>query len=187
MENIYERCPVLELEGYCLRLVEEKDAKDLLAVYSDKGALPFFNSDNCNGDIFYYQSEERMLQAIQFWRWSYEVKAFVRFVIVDNTQGMVIGTVELFNRVSEDYFNDCGLLRLDVRSDYEQEEPLFSLLSMMTEPMYELFHCSMIATKVPIYAVERTKAIEQAGYIKSEHKLVGHNGQTYGDYWVIHK
>lgn len=54
MSDIYEKCPVLEDSKFILRLVEEKDAKDLLSVYSDKNALPFFNSNNCNGDNFYY-------------------------------------------------------------------------------------------------------------------------------------
>ena len=27
-------------------------------VYGDKNALPFFNSDNCHGDNFYYPDEE---------------------------------------------------------------------------------------------------------------------------------
>lgn len=31
----------------------------------------------------------------------------------------VIGTVELCLRVSEDEFNNMGILRVDVRSDYE--------------------------------------------------------------------
>lgn len=36
-------------------------------MYSDKNALPFFNSDNCHGDNFYYPNEDRMRQAIKFW------------------------------------------------------------------------------------------------------------------------
>ncbi len=48
-QNVYQSCPVLENERFMLRLLEEKDAKELLRVYSDKRALPFFNSDNCHG------------------------------------------------------------------------------------------------------------------------------------------
>ena len=54
--NIYENCPVLENEKFILRLTEQKDCDDLLKVYSDKNALPFFNSDNCDGDNFYYEN-----------------------------------------------------------------------------------------------------------------------------------
>lgn len=37
----------------------------------------------------------------------------------------VIGTVELCLRVSEDEFNNMGILRVDVRSDYEKEIELY--------------------------------------------------------------
>ena len=52
--GVYEKCNVIENENYILRLVEAEDCEDLLKVYSDKNALPFFNSDNCDGDNFYY-------------------------------------------------------------------------------------------------------------------------------------
>lgn len=48
--NIYESFSVLESEAFLLRLAEPEDCDDLLRVYSDKNALPFFNSDNCDGD-----------------------------------------------------------------------------------------------------------------------------------------
>ena len=51
--NIYENCPVLENEKFIIRLFKNEDCDDLLEVYSDKNALPFFNSDNCDGDNFY--------------------------------------------------------------------------------------------------------------------------------------
>ena len=46
MKPIYEEIPVLENDDYLLRFVTADDANDLLKVYSDKNALPFFNSDN---------------------------------------------------------------------------------------------------------------------------------------------
>ena len=58
MTNVYERCPQIENEKYLLRFVEKKDADDLLKVYSDKNTLPFFNSDNCDGDNFYYPPKD---------------------------------------------------------------------------------------------------------------------------------
>ena len=64
--HIYEKCPILENERFLLRAVEDKDCDDLLKVYSDKNALPFFNSDNCDGDNFYYATKERMAQALDF-------------------------------------------------------------------------------------------------------------------------
>ena len=62
--NIYEDCPVLENEKLLIRLFRNEDCNDLLKVYSDKNALPFFNSDNCHGDNFYYDTKEKMSAAI---------------------------------------------------------------------------------------------------------------------------
>ena len=50
MMSIYENCPVLKSEHYLLRLTQTEDLEALLSVYSDRNALPFFNSDNCKGE-----------------------------------------------------------------------------------------------------------------------------------------
>ncbi|WP_333650612.1 GNAT family N-acetyltransferase [Lacrimispora sp.] len=184
MIHVYEKCPVLENSHFLLRLVEESDAKDLLEVYSDKNALPFFNSDNCNGDNFYYPTEERMLEAIKFWLWEYSNKVYVRFSIIDKTSNKAVGTIELFNRKSTDYFNNCGLLRLDVGSELEKCTSLCEILSIILEPAYQLFGCSMIATKAAIYAVERARALEEMGFQKVKEHLAG-KYDTYRDYWII--
>lgn len=188
MPDVYENCPVLENEKFLLRFVEEKDTKDLLEVYSDKNALPFFNSDNCHGDNFYYPTEERMLEAVRFWIDSYEKRWFVRFTIIDKAVSKAVGTVELFHREADDAFNGVGVLRLDVRSDYEIEEVLFEIMSLVVKPSFDLFDCDEIITKVPIYAVERIRAAQRAGFTKSEHLMVGTgDGYAYNGYWTIHK
>ena len=81
MCTVFEQCTVIENERFMLRLVSEDDARDLLKVYSDKNALPFFNSDNCNGNIFYYQTEEKLRELIKFWLWEYECRHYVRFAM----------------------------------------------------------------------------------------------------------
>lgn len=111
--NIYETCPTLESEKFVIRLFKDEDVDDLLKVYSDKLALPFFNSDNCDGDNFYYSTKERMTDAIGFWHMAYENGWFVRMSIVDKAVEAVIGTVELCVRVSEDSFDNMGILRVD--------------------------------------------------------------------------
>lgn len=67
MEEIYRSCPEFENNDYILRMVSQEDRLDLLKVYSDKEAVSFFNSDNCGGDDFYYTTENRMQQAIDYW------------------------------------------------------------------------------------------------------------------------
>ena len=183
--GVYEKCNVIENENYILRLVEAEDCEDLLKVYSDKNALPFFNSDNCDGDNFYYATKERMAEAFSFWKLSYENGWVARLSIVDKTAASVIGTIELCLRVSEDEFNNMGILRVDVRSDYEKEDKLHDIIELIIPHIQEMLGCSGILTKAPIYAVERIKAIQRAGFTKSEYYLTGKTGYAYDGYWTM--
>ena len=187
--NVYEKCPVLENDKFIIRLIEAKDAEDLFSVYNDKYALPFFNSDNCHDSNFYCAAREDMENTIKYWLVEYhEYKGFVRFSIVDKKKGSVIGTIEMFNRKAEDFYNDCGLLRLDLGSGCEKAELIYDVLSLIVEPFYDWFECSMIATKAPIYAVERIEALKKFGFTKSEEPLIGHQqNKPYFDYWIIKK
>ena len=182
--NIYEACPTLKSEKYIFRLFRDEDCSDLLKVYSDRNALPFFNSDNCDGDNFYYSTKERMSEAIDFWHTAYENGWFVRLSIVDKATAGIIGTIEVCLRVSDDEFNHMGVLRVDVRSDYEEEKELYEIFAFITPKLDELLGCKGVLTKAPIYAVERIKAIQTAGFTKSEHLLIGKNGYAYDGYWT---
>lgn len=116
------------------------------------------------------------------------IKAFVRWTITDKNSQHAIGTVELFNRQAEDYFTDCGLLRLDLRSDHERQTNILELLSLIVPPAFALFDCRMIATKIPPFALERKAAAEQSGFTASEEKLIGyHDRKAYTDYYVLQK
>lgn len=119
MDSVYVNCPEFENKRFNLRFISIDDCDDLLKVYSDKKAVPLFNSDNCGGDDFYYNTRERMKQALHYWKFEYDRNGFVRWSIIDKRDNTVIGTIELFHRESKDYFNNCGLLHLDLRSDYE--------------------------------------------------------------------
>ena len=156
----------------------------MLKVYSDKNALPFFNSDNCDGDNFYYATKERMFETMSFWTMAYQNGWFARLSIVDKALSTVIGTVELCIRSSEDDFNNMGILRLDVRSDYEKENKLYDVFSLITPKVEKMLGCKGIITKAPIYAVERIKAIQKAGFTKSKHLLIGKTGYAYDGYWT---
>ena len=69
--DVYKNCPDFENENYKLRMIAKEDTVDLLKVYSDEKAIPFFNSDNCGGDDFHYTTEDRMEEAIDFWIWEF--------------------------------------------------------------------------------------------------------------------
>lgn len=187
MSIIYEICPQFENEKYLLRLVNEDDCRDLLKVYSDKKAVPFFNSDNCAGDDFHYTTESRMEEAIKYWIWEYSRQGFVRWSIIDKDAIEAIGTIELFHRDSNDYFTNCGLLRLDLRSDYENATEIEKVLSLIIKPTFELFDCDKIATKAIPEAKERIKALSNMGFVLSKEKLIGHDGTEYFNYYFNKK
>lgn len=85
------------------------------------------------------------------------------------------------------FFNsdNCGLLRLDLRSDYEQEERIFEILSLIVPSVFKLFQCQIIATKIPPFASDRKLAILRLGFVASEEKLIGHDKEFYTDYYVL--
>lgn len=185
--KVYEDCPIFDTGRYRLRLVEESDGSDLLKVYSDEKAVPLFNSDNCHGDMFHYTSLECMEEAIRYWLWEYERKGFVRWSIFDRAIGEAMGTIELFHRDAEDYFTECGLLRLDLRSDYEKKECIKEILKPLLSPAFLMFSCEILATKAVPEAQERAEALTELGFQKRRETLRGHDGIQYGAYWILRK
>lgn len=210
--SVYENCPILENENFIIRLMEMSDAEDLFKVYSDKLVLPFMNSDSCNGSNFYCEKKEYVQGAVKFWIEEYKNKGFVRFSIIakndksenfvfsstrsdnpadydtGNSTDCVIGSIELFNRQSTDFYTNCGLLRLDVRRDYENVDSLTEILSLITEHTYDLFECDFIATKAQVFAVDRIEALKKLGFEKSEKPLIGVlDNKSYYDYWIKRK
>lgn len=185
--NVYENCPTFENDKFRLRLTIADDAADLLKVYSDIRAVPFFNGDNCHGDNFHYTTIERMRQAVGFWIFSYENGYFVRWSIIDKNTNEVVGTIEEFLRTADDYFTDCALLRLDLRSDYERDFEISSILSLIVPPSFKMFGCDKIATKGFSASTERTKALKNCGFSETQEKLIGGDGTAYSGYFYRKK
>ncbi len=187
MIDVYVNCPEFEDDNYLLRMVKKEDTADLLKVYSDKEAVMLFNSDNCGGEDFYYTTESQMQKAIEYWLWEYSRKGFVRWSVISKTSNEAIGTIELFHRNSEDYFTNCGLLRLDIRSDYEKSIEIINILNPIIKHVYTLFECNKIATKAVDKAAERIEALNKLGFKKSDMKLIGHDGTEYASYFVLNR
>lgn len=185
--NIYKNCPSVWNERFSLRLVREEDCEDLLKVYSDTKAVPLFNSDNCHGDDFHYTTRERMMEAVWFWLWSYQNGWFIRWSIVDENTNGVIGTLELCHRVSQDSYNGCGILRLDLRSDYEKEETIWDILEMIVPPAFYWLDCSCIITKAVPLALTRRHVLQRFGFTPCKEALIGSDGTAYGDYYAFRK
>ena len=184
--NIYEQCPTISNERFLLRLVAQDDCADLLKVYSDERAVPLFNSDNCHGDDFHYQTMERMAKAIDFWLFSYQNRYFVRWSIIDRQTGECVGTIELFAR-DDEAGSYTALLRLDLRSDYEKRESLESILSLILEPACTLFECDTVTTKAIPQAEARRQVLRRFGFEESQTTITGDDGTRYGDYYVYRK
>lgn len=184
--SIFEKCPELKSEHYLLRLTGAEDLEGLLAVYSDRNALPFFNSDNCNGDNFYYTTPERMKEAMDFWAYSYKNGWFARMTITERSGSHIIGTAELCRRASEDAFDGMCILRVDVGSGYETEAVLTEIFGLILPHTDELLGTRGIVTKGPVYAVERVRALKNNGFTLSEQLLTGgHDGYRYNGYWTV--
>lgn len=183
--DVYVEIPIFENDNFILRQINENaDIEDLLKVYSDENAVPLFNSDNCYGDTFYYKTMKQMKKAIEFWQFSYQEKYFVRWAIVNKSVNEVIGTIELFNRKSEDYFDNCGLLRMDLRSDFETKENIGSIFSIIVPEIRDLFACNKIATKAISSAKQRICVLEHMGFSLSDKLFIGHDDTKYNSYYV---
>lgn len=183
--KLYDEKINMRNERYLIREVENSDKEDLLKVYGDRNALPFFNSDNCNGDNFYYDTSEKMQKAIEFWKYSKENKWFKRLTIVNLAENKIVGTVELCYRGKDDFSDETGILRVDVSSAYENKDDLSSIFRLIVPASFELLECSVIITKIPVYAVERAEAALSCGVEKTDILLTGHDGYKYNGYWKI--
>lgn len=179
MESVYEVCPTYKNTYITLRQTILDDSEELLKCYSDKKSVPFFNSDNCHGDDFYYTSIERMKQAIEFWNYSYSNGYFVRWTIILNSTNEIIGTIEMFHRIEDDDFNHYGILRIDLKSGYENEKVIDAILDITNESFYSLFDVKYILTKGFPAAKERVVSLKKKGYIP-----LGKQFMIYDNYFV---
>lgn len=80
--------------------------------------------------------------------------------------------------------NSGGLLRLDLRSDYEKQDIIENILVIIIPKTKDMFACEIIATRASPIAEERIKALEQMGVCLSEEAVIGHDGTKYGSYFV---
>lgn len=183
--NIYENLLTFESANFLLRGVTMADVEDLLKVYSDEKAVPYFNGDNCHGDDFHYTTLERMKEAIDFWLFSYDNGYFVRWAIVCKQTGEAIGTIELFHREDEvEDYDNCGLLRLDLRSDFEKTDVITEILTVVSRLTFDLFG-DKVVTKVKANATERLAAVKQLGFVLPKIALKGNAGEIFDDYYVL--
>lgn len=176
--DVYKECPKYKNKLITLRKTSEDDLEELLKCYSDEKVVPLFNSDNCHGDNFNYETIEKMRQAIEFWEYSYENRQFVRWTVILNDTNEKIGTIEMFHRLAEDEFNHYGILRIDLKSEYEIQNIIKNILAITNEFFYGAFDVKHILTKAVPIATERINALMEMGYKPINKKFI-----IYDDYY----
>ena len=179
MKDVYVECLTYKMEMVSLKQTNVDDAEELLKCYSDERSLPLFNSDNCEGDNFYYTTMERMKKAIDFWDFSYKNRYFVRWTIILNSTNEKIGTIEMFHRLAEDEFNHYGVLRIDLQSKYEIIPIISEILEIVNNNFFEVFEVEAILTKAIPEAKERICSLGQNGYSPLGKRLL-----SYDNYYV---
>jgi ribosomal-protein-alanine N-acetyltransferase len=182
MNDVYAACPVYREKLVTLRKTVMGDAPELLKCYSDEKSVPLFNSDNCNGDDFYYTTLDRLKQTMELWEYSYINRRFVRWTVVCNSSGGPVGTIECFGRPMDTGKGGMALLRIDLRSDFETEPVLTEILGIAGENFYGAFGADIILTKAVPAASERIAALQNAGY-----RPLGRKLGVYDDYYVREK
>jgi RimJ/RimL family protein N-acetyltransferase len=135
----YMKCPEYETGTFRLRLVETGDAEDLLKCYSDPAAVALMNADICTSD-FHYETIEKMRECIRFWLEEYARGAYARFSIIHRRTREAVGTVEFFGGA-------YGVLRIDLRAEYEKKAYISELLRLADSRLREDFGAERIAVK----------------------------------------
>jgi RimJ/RimL family protein N-acetyltransferase len=161
--SVFDDCPVYHCENVTLKQTSMEDSEELLKCYSDEKAFPFFNADNCINN-FQYLTLGQMQKGIQFWVNSYQSKRFMRWTISINQTSEKVGTIEMFNRGVLPGKGSHGILRIDLRSDYEAYPVIRDILQIANQHFYRDFQVDWIYTKAIPAAKERIIALQEMGY-----------------------
>ena len=97
-----------ETASFALRQVVPEDAPALLRCYGDAEAVALMNGDNCSRG-FYCATLADMESYIHIW----QGEGYARPAVIDKHTWEVIGTLEIFG-------GEAGVLRVDLRRDYER-------------------------------------------------------------------
>jgi hypothetical protein len=161
----YVRCPEYESEHFRLRLVSMDDAEDLFLCYSDSEAQNIFNSDNCTSD-FKFSTLEHMKSYMEGWLDAYKNRHFIRYSVIDKKINRAVGTIEIFGGQRGGERSDFGVLRIDVKSEYENDESLSELLKISDSFFYDV-STEMFITKAIPEAAHRINALIKNGYVST--------------------
>ena len=80
------------------------------------------------------------------WLDAYKNRGFIRYGIIDKNSNKAVGTMEIFGGERGGECTDYGVLRIDVRSEYENEESLAELLKISDSFFFDV-NTEMFITK----------------------------------------
>ncbi len=142
-----------ESENFLLRQVKKEDAPQLLRCYSDTAAVALMNDDNCRRG-FLCNTLEDMESYIDIW----QGENYARPAVIDKRTGEAVGTLEIFG-------GETGVLRVDLRTDYERPEVLRELYALAVERFPKDFPMGAVVTKAVPEASARRAGLLGAGEV----------------------
>lgn len=181
--DVFTVCPEYETEHFKIRKLEAGDVEGLFPCYSDPEAARYFNGDCC-GDDFYYTDKEKFRECVEYWLSRYGARDFVRWSVLDKENGFLIGTIEVCPSLK--YAVDgrkMGILRIDLKSEYERWPVLKELMDVLIHHIYEDFEVASIIMKIQKDAGERQKLIKKYQFVSAKEECnIG-----LSDYYVRYK
>ena len=166
--DVFTICPEYETGHFKIRKLEAEDAEGLFSCYSDPEAARYFNGDCC-GDDFYYTDKEKFRECVEYWLSRYGARDFVRWSVLDRKTGLLIGTMEVCPSLK--YAVDgrkMGILRIDLKSEYERWPVLKELMDVLICHIYEDLEVASIIMKIQKDAGERQKLIKEYQFVDAK-------------------
>lgn len=141
-----------ETQRFLLRQVQAEDAPALLKCYGNPAAVALMNDDNCLRG-FLCQTLEDMQAYISIW----QSEDYARLAVIDKKSREPVGTLEIFG-------GETGVLRVDLRPDYETPEVLEELYTLAKHQFPEDFPMGAMVTKAVPQAAARREALIKLGF-----------------------
>ena len=181
--DVFTVCPEYETEHFKIRKLEAGDVEGLFPCYSDPEAARYFNGDCC-GDDFYYTDKDKFRKCVEYWLSRYEARDFVRWSVLDKETGLLIGTLEVCPSLK--YAVDgrkMGILRIDLKSEYERWPVLKELMDVLICHIYEDLEVASIIMKIQKDAGERQKLIKEYQFVDAKEECNISLEDYYIRYW----
>lgn len=178
--KVFEKCPEYQSEHFYIRQMKMTDADELFQCYSNPKAAKYFNGDCCSDD-FYYTDYSKFQMCMEYWEERYRAKDFVRFTILNREKEEAIGMIEICPSYKYSADGFCmGILRMDLRPEYEIEEAVQELLNLILENVYSDFGVKSVIIKAQEYAHVRRKALKKLHFVSAKEEC----NISFNDYFI---